>query len=113
MIRCKIEALVRGNNNSTYLSSVAINNLYNNYSNNHYYHYSNTKTNVYSSYGYEKNPNIAKVFVEELLVSKFSLHRGTGKYIKAFALKHGVTSLEYEKDEVLAAQFIRTFNVPY
>ncbi|MGE0207385.1 MAG: hypothetical protein AB7R69_06060 [Candidatus Babeliales bacterium] len=41
----------------------------------------------------KKNPLTAKEFIEGLVINKNPISRGIGKYIKAFALKYGISEL--------------------
>lgn len=63
--------------------------------------------------GYEKNPLLAREFIESLVVDKNSVARGIGKYIKAFAMKYGISQLGYEKNREKAIDFIKENHVPY
>ena len=55
---------------------------------------------------------MAREFIEILSLSEFRLARGIGKYIKAFALKYGVSELGYRKETDEAIEFIRRINIP-
>lgn len=69
------------------------------------------KKNVYKE-NYEKNPKKAREFIEDLIISEYPAVRGFGKYLKAFALKYGITALGYERDYEKAIEFIKQHNLP-
>jgi len=64
-------------------------------------------------HGYEKDPGAAREFIESLVASEFPVVRAIGKYIKAFAMKYGISELGYEQDRARAIEFIRENHVPY
>lgn len=63
--------------------------------------------------GYKKDPLAAKEFIESLVIDNNSVTRGIGKYLKAFALKYGISELGYEKNHEKAIEFIKQNYVPY
>ncbi len=64
-------------------------------------------------WGYEKDPLAAKEFIECLVTCEFPIARAIAKYIKAFAMKYGVSELGYERDRERAFQFIKENHIPY
>ena len=55
---------------------------------------------------------MAKEFIESLSLNKTPIVRGIGMYIKAAAMKYGLSQLGYEQDRAKAIQFIRDNHIP-
>lgn len=64
------------------------------------------------TYGYKKNPTLAREFIESLSLNETPIVRGIGMYIKAAAMKYGLSRLGYEEDRDKAIQFIRDNHIP-
>lgn len=64
-------------------------------------------------YGYNINPALMKIFIKEMRMSDTPFVRGIGHYLKAFALKHGISALGYQKNYNKGIAYVQQFSVPF